>query len=236
MSTSSIPDLDSLFDLGANVFDGMDSAENAILDPQFSKLVAFTSINDGSSQPVTVSPKDLMMDSAPPSTSFTDMSTPSFESSGYFSHDTSPLFADAELGPGHEDWESLFPADGTSPAVPRLDEPKLAQLTASPMLAKASSPIVDSPRSSRPAIRHSSVSGVSAKPRNRDKPLPPILYDASDPVAAKRARNTEAARKSRARKVEAQEGMERTIADLKQALEDSERRVAYWKSIAEAKR
>jgi hypothetical protein len=222
----------------------MDSPESSILDQHFnSKLVNFTSINDGTTQlPVTVSPKDLMMDSAPapPSTSFTEMSTPSFGSSGYFSHDTSPLFADAELGPGQEDWESLFPADGNSPA-PRLD---LAPATpAAPLLAPSASPMIandssagESPRSGRNAVRHSSVCGVNAKPRNRDKPLPPITYDTSDPVAVKRARNTEAARKSRARKVELQELQERRIAELEQSLAESRQREAYWKSIAEAKR
>ncbi|KMU87038.1 CPCA [Coccidioides immitis H538.4] len=149
----------------------------------------------------TVSPKDLMMDSsAPPSTSFTDMSTPSFESPGYFSHDTSPLIAtDSDLGPGHEEWESLFPVE--SAMLPKFDEkvplcsPKAPSALITPMTRTASSPGA-SPRNSRSSTRPSSISGV--KPRNRDKPLPPIVYDTSDPVAAKRARNTEAARKSRA--------------------------------------
>ena len=99
------------------------------------------------------------------------------------------------------------------------------------MVASASSPGA-SPRSGRSG-RHSSVSGVKA--RNRDKPLPPIVYDASDPVAVKRARNTEAARKSRARKLELQESMERRIAELEKQLEEARQSEQYWKSIAQAK-
>ncbi|EEP80982.1 cross-pathway control protein A [Uncinocarpus reesii 1704] len=89
-----------------------------------------------------------------------------------------------------------------------------------------------SPRNGRSTTRPSSISGV--KPRNRDKPLPPIVYDSADPVAAKRARNTEAARKSRARKVEVQEQMERRIAELEKELQKSRQSEAYWRSIAEA--
>jgi general control protein GCN4 len=49
--------------------------------------------------------------------------------------------------------------------------------------------------------RHGS-SGVSKTPRRRALPLKEIAYDPTDKVAAKRARNTMAARESRARKVE----------------------------------
>jgi hypothetical protein len=61
--------------------------------------------------------------------------------------------------------------------------------------------------------------------RKRDKPLPPIVVDESDAVALKRARNTAAARKSRAKKVNEREDMEGRIAEL-------EAEVERWKSIA----
>jgi hypothetical protein len=81
--------------------------------------------------------------------------------------------------------------------------------------------------------RHSSVSGVNS--RRRDKPLPPITYDTADPVASKRARNTEAARKSRARKMERHDAMERRISELEKQLEDTQRREEYWKSLAQSR-
>lgn len=194
----------------------------------------------------TVSPKDLVMDaSAPPSTSFTDLSTPSFDSPGYFSQETSPMFpGDNELAPGHEEWESLFPVnDGFSST--NLDDlsaavsapPKTVPPPPSPMVRAASSPGQSTGTSrngsSTSTTKHSSISGVGS--HRRTKPLPPIKYDPDDPVAVKRARNTEAARKSRARKLERQEEMERRIVELEKLLEESQRREQYWKAVAQSR-
>jgi hypothetical protein len=73
------------------------------------------------------------------------------------------------------------------------------------------------------------VAGVNARQR---KPLPPIKFDSADPAAMKRARNTEAARKSRARKLERQGEMERRIEELERMLEESKQREEYWRSMA----
>ncbi|GIJ81826.1 hypothetical protein Asppvi_000329 [Aspergillus pseudoviridinutans] len=192
----------------------------------------------------TISPKDLFMDaSAPPSTSFTDLSTPSFESPGYFSQDTSPMFpTDLELGPGSEEWGPLFPAqDDFSTAFDSaaLDvalalsqpEPKPAEVSVppSPAVRNSASP-APSPAPSKSGVKHSTVAGVNARQR---KPLPPIKVDSSDPVALKRARNTEAARKSRARKLERQDEMERRIRELEKSLEEAQQREQYWKALAQ---
>lgn len=207
----------------------------------------FTSINDPPKMgnPVTVSPKDLMLDAAfPPSTSFTDISTPSFDSPGYFSQNTSPLFfADSDLAPGHEHWDSLFPSDthgsitlekSTNYAQNLSHSISASHSSSSPALKSSDSSAEESPRpNGRSSVRHSSVSGV--KPRHREKPLPPIEYDPKDTTAAKRARNTEAARKSRARKLELQMHMEAKIAELEASLAESRKREAYWKSVAEAR-
>ena len=237
-------ELGELFDFtSGHLGEGLDvTTEGSLLDANFLKHSAFTPVNDPAHAVPggTVSPSDLMMDtSCPPSTSFTELSTPSFESPGYFSHNTSPLFStDSELAPGNEEWESLFPAESLPSVKPDDQKPQPAvrptppSALPSPMTKTASSP-GQSPRTGRTSTRHSSVSGV--KPRNRDKPLPPIVYDQGDPVAAKRARNTEAARKSRARKVEMQEQMERRVADLEKALAESRQREEYWKSIAQSK-
>lgn len=57
--------------------------------------------------------------------------------------------------------------------------------------------------------------GVTAYNRKqRTAPLTPIVVDNSDPVAAKRARNTEAARRSRARKMERMYQLEEKVDDL----------------------
>lgn len=180
----------------------------------------------------TISPKDLLMDaSAPPSTSVTDLSSPSLDSPAMFSNDTSPMIpSDHELPPGYENWDSLFPSvsDDVSAVLAAL--PKTAA-SASPMIRSASSPGMSPDPSGRNVNKHSSVAGVNA--RRREKPLPPITYDTSDPVAVKRARNTEAARKSRARKLERNDAMERRISDLEKQLEEARRNEEYWKSVAE---
>ncbi|KAL5045273.1 hypothetical protein BDW71DRAFT_89753 [Aspergillus fruticulosus] len=191
----------------------------------------------------TVSPSDLFMDaSAPPSASFTDLSTPSFDSPGYFSQDTSPMFGtDLDLAPGHEEWAPLFPAnDGMSipfdPAPLEIPAPvsevEVDPPVSSPAVKPVSSPVRSPPGSRSSTTKHSTVAGVGAR---RSKPLPPIKYDESDPVAAKRARNTEAARKSRARKLERQGDMERRIAELTKELEETRQMVEFWKSQARAR-
>ncbi|PGH32680.1 hypothetical protein GX50_04527 [[Emmonsia] crescens] len=240
MSTSNIPqDFAELIDFPANL-----TAEDFVPSPG---AMDFTSINDPPKMgnPVTVSPKDLMLDAAfPPSTSFTDISTPSFDSPGYFSQNTSPLFfADSDLAPGHEHWDSLFPSDthgsitlekSTNYAQNLSHSISASHSSSSPALKSSDSSAEESPRpNGRSSVRHSSVSGV--KPRHREKPLPPIEYDPKDTTAAKRARNTEAARKSRARKLELQMHMEAKIAELEASLAESRKREAYWKSVAEAR-
>jgi hypothetical protein len=244
MLTPSPPaDLPDLFrDPHTNQYlDDFDSpAELNMLSPHHLANHSFTAAGSPAGQPLeTVSPKDLMMDaSAPPSASFTDLSTPSFESPGLFSNDTSPMFpVDQELGPGHEEWDSLFPVtdafsvpvDDVTAAISALSK---AKPVASPMTRDVSSPGESpNPGSGRSSTKHSSVSGVGS--RRREKPLPPITYDSGDPIALKRARNTEAARKSRARKMARQDAMERRIAELEKNLEEALRREQYWKFLYE---
>ncbi|KAK2814649.1 hypothetical protein FQN49_008127, partial [Arthroderma sp. PD_2] len=191
--------------------------------------------------PRTVSPQELMLDaSCPPSTAFTDLSTPSFESPGTFSHDTSPLFDNIDDLPGQEGWESLFPGDPTQIQDDILPSPAIvaARPTSQPKPQVVASPIIraenvskESPRTRPVSTRHSSVSGVTKRAREKAA-LPPITVDESDPVAVKRARNTEAARKSRARKVELQESLERRIQELESQLEQARQETEHWKGLA----
>ncbi|KAL4953918.1 hypothetical protein BDW69DRAFT_164302 [Aspergillus filifer] len=230
-----------LFDFGADGFGDEFSTDLSMLSPNVVPTGIMASKDAQGELPSgTVSPSDLFMDaSAPPSASFTDLSTPSF-SPGCFSQDTSPMFGtDMDLAPGHEQWDSLFPADdGMSMS---LDQAAFdaaaasfadvkAETPVSPAVKSVSSP-ARSPNTSRGSVKHSTVAGVNAR---RSKPLPPIKFDESDPVAAKRARNTEAARKSRARKLERQGDMERRIADLQKELEEARQLVEFWKSQAQS--
>ncbi|KAK8156852.1 hypothetical protein BC567DRAFT_236067 [Phyllosticta citribraziliensis] len=185
----------------------------------------------------TVSPKDIFNDplsSAPPSTAFTNLTSPSINESPYLdSYDTSPLFQqDADMS-STSTWYSLFPSDDKTACdpVPTDNIPALEEQTCATPLESPQPLVMDTYRrkseskSNSPAMPHSSVSGV-VKSRRRKGPLPPItVQDPSDKIAIKRARNTLAARESRARKYEHVQTLEKRIADI-----ESER--DEWKKIA----
>lgn len=188
----------------------------------------------------TISPQDLMFDhSIPPSGTFTDLSTPPFDSPGTFSQNPSPLFTDVEFM-GSDDWTPLF-HDGAigNPAAPGLfnasdfasamAEPKKQMqpsIEMSPAPKPLSSGVKSSPMSATGTTRHSSVAGIS---RQR-KDLSPIEFDPNDPIATKRARNTEAARKSRAKKLARQASAETRIQALEDQLSERDEMIANLKA------
>lgn len=184
---------------------------------------SFTAINDGVVNPGTISPKDLLNDSVPPSTSFTNLTTPGstlLETPD--DYQTSPLFTDSMTADNN--WFSLFPDDTMADAAP-MERTSSSHIMVHPGGERKRSSTNASPTPFSPVIKHSTIAGVGA--RKRDKPLPPILVDEGDPVALKRARNTAAARKSRAKKVQERDELETQIADLKAEVE-------FWKQRAEA--
>ncbi|KAH6648064.1 hypothetical protein BKA67DRAFT_404647 [Truncatella angustata] len=189
------------------------------------------SVSSSTTNMGTVSPHDLLMQepfSAPNSAAFTNLTSPSiFNESPEFhdSFDVSPNFGSNDFESGANDpWFPLFPQENT------IKEP-VASLDNSPSLMPEDLDVVETSQPRRKSAnsptghgRHSSVSGVNA--RRRDKPLPPIVVDdPNDTTAMKRARNTLAARKSRERKAQKLEDLEATIAKL-----EAER--DHWKRIA----
>lgn len=201
---------------------------------------------------ISVSPNDLLLTdntfSAPNSAALTQLTTPSagYTTSPEFGFDCSPLFNNDDLD-SQQFW-SLFPeANSTTAAAPAASsESAQQQLAASieqspAMESEDLEPAVrpsqtrkSSAASSPSDRRHSSVSGVSA--RRRGRPLPPItIDDPSDMVGMKRAKNTLAARKSRARKAERMDELERQVRELEAEKEKLEAQVAHWKSIASAR-
>ncbi|KAI9857241.1 MAG: hypothetical protein M1824_004917 [Vezdaea acicularis] len=168
----------------------------------------------------TVSPQDIFRDpvqSAPPSSAFTNLTSPSFDSPDMNdSYEVSPYFyPDSEVQ--SKDWYPLFESeqgtsdDSPSNPVKELFDPSISTRKASES-RRQSSP-GQSPHGRSGHAKHSSISGVSS--RKRDKPLPDIRpEDQADPVSAKRVRNTLAARKSRAKKMERVEFLEGKIAEL----------------------
>lgn len=189
------------------------------------------SANSSSSNlPGTVSPNDLFVTdnlmSAPNSSALTALTSPSINESPEFdSYDVSPHFQSGDFGvaPSSE-WFSLFPDNASA-------EQKQPEFSPEQRTSDVDSPQLGVPTrrksgntSPTTSARHSSVSGVSS--RKRDKPLPPIVIDnPNDTVAMKRARNTLAARKSRERKAQRFEDLEDKIAKL-----EAER--DHWKRIA----
>ncbi|KAI9887424.1 MAG: hypothetical protein M1823_000761 [Watsoniomyces obsoletus] len=191
------------------------------------------------STPATISPSELMRDpvaSVPPSAAFTNLTSPSNFGSPEFaeSFETSPMFA-GEGGATdlmNDNWFPLFAGETAigldeSPLEGSTDdlvEPVTGGLP-DVLAPRRRSSQFDSPRPRQASLgKPSSVSGVSA--RKRDRPLPPIrVENPNDSVALKRARNTMAARKSRQRKLERVEELERTIEDLRDE-------VTHWKTLA----
>lgn len=236
MSTSGIPDMDFFADLESPFGDASTDGQ-LFNDMDYSST--FTAVNDHVSGqvPSTVSPKDLMKEaeSAPPSTAFTNLSTPmsAFENSpSLSSYQTSPMVDDAFLSYDDSTYSgSLFPDANpdTSPASYHTKSfASNTSYTTSPAMTRTKSSPGESPGTGHG--RHSSVSGVS---RRTGKPLGPVACDKADPVSVKRARNTEAARKSRARKLEKVDGLEEQIERLQAELKSSNAQRDYYRSLAE---
>lgn len=202
------------------------------------ELAHFNSIHStpASNSVQTISPSELnrvnhefMTDlSAPPSTAFTNLTTPgsSYVDFGIGSTETSPMFDDLEnVGPEAE-WPSLFPPDLVTEPPTRP-----ANALVAPKMSRNASSGQSSSRQSRQSHqshsgRHSFSAGV--RPSRRERPLPVINVDPNDEKAVKRARNTMAARKSRKRKVARTEELLDTIARL-------EKKVEKYKTIALAR-
>jgi hypothetical protein len=195
-----------------------------------------TSASSSTTNMGTVSPQDLLIQepymSAPNSTALTTLTSPSiYNESPEFndSFDVSPNFGSGDFDTGStEAWFPLFPQENTvsdkqqptdhSPAQ-KSDDLEVVEFSSGSGRRKSGN--------SPPSGRHSSVSGVNS--RRRDKPLPPIIVeDPSDTIAMKRARNTLAARKSRERKALRLDELEDKIAKLEEERD-------HWKKIALAR-
>jgi hypothetical protein len=216
--------IDTSFDFDLGHFDG--SSEFA-----WDSAASFTAINanGAASSTQTVSPKDLFNDglgSAPPSTAFTNLTSPDINESPYgldSAYETSPMFDNADLA-ANPSWYSLFPDAAAHDASAVKMERNVSNLSASGQTSSSSnSPLVSLDVSNRRKSsgqsplgagmqRHSSSSGINR--RRRKGPLPAIEVDPCDKVAVKRARNTLAARESRQRKLDHVSQLESRIADL----------------------
>lgn len=206
------------------------------------QVSAFTAINDHSAaagSTRTVSPKDIFADafgSAPPSTAFTNLTSPDINDSPFNdSFDCSPMFQN-EPTMANSDWFSLFPEEDSKAAEPNygsvaislpLERTISSQSMERSGSSSSGSPIVLDSSSFRrkSSVTNSPATNGISKSRRRKGPLPAIAVDPSDKIALKRARNTLAARESRQRKFDHVAELEKRNADLEAELEK-------WKSIA----
>ncbi|KAH7385659.1 hypothetical protein BKA66DRAFT_416181 [Pyrenochaeta sp. MPI-SDFR-AT-0127] len=232
------------FDSGASL---MPSFQAGVFS--LDQVSAFTAINDpsvatGSTR--TVSPKDIFSDafgSAPPSTSFTDMTTPDVHDSPFLndSFECSPMFGEPLLS-GSNNWFTLFPEseNQTTETTYAPAETNYAHAIVSLPLERTissqsmdrsgsssnGSPIVlDNSSRRKSSITNSPATNGISKSRRRKATLPSITVDPNDKVAMKRARNTLAARESRQRKFDHVSELERRNSELEAEIEK-------WKSIA----
>lgn len=223
-------------DLGAGGDVGADSglfnydfgAESLDFELMQDSFGSFDSLAGAAAAPGTVSPKDLFNnDSVPPSTAFTNLTTPgsTFLDTPLDDYEASPLFDSMNSSTTDNQWFSLFPDAETPAPAPMERTSSSSHILVHPGgegNARKRSSVQTSPSFS-PVVRHSDVAGVAA--RKRDKPLPPIVVNEDDPVALKRARNTAAARKSRAKKVMEKDDLEGQINELRAQVE-------FWKAKA----
>jgi general control protein GCN4 len=217
------PDFDSLLtsfssDMGAEqMFDGVFDTSSSLLGLDSLGGAELSAMPTGSDH--TVSPQELalhdspsLFGSAPPSGAFTNLTSPDM-------YNTSPDF-----GVDHLDnsWPSLFPGSDLpeKPTTMQRNFSHGSQSSDSPSASPAIRGVgIGSPRPS-PGHRHS-TSGVS-KTRRRQGTLKEIVIDPGDKVAAKRARNTLAARDSRARKAQHVEILEGELAEARARIAELE--------------
>ncbi|CDK24508.1 unnamed protein product [Kuraishia capsulata CBS 1993] len=134
--------------------------------------------------------------------------------------DEAPMFASSE--PDADSWESLFGTEHLEPGPVEVDEKpeivtEIKHETVSPLPTPkpVSVSISDySKRSSSPAEGVDSLGCVTYNRKRRSTPLETLETDCGDSVAVKRARNTEAARRSRARKMERMSQLEDKCEEL----------------------
>ncbi|KAL8673228.1 MAG: hypothetical protein Q9168_002340 [Polycauliona sp. 1 TL-2023] len=149
------------------------------------------------------------------------------------SADVSPMFA-IQDSPAMNDNYDIDQTDyglamfGSYDDIPEAPMAKLS-LKQTAAMTRAKSSAAKSPRSPLSKVANSGVR-KSTKPRTKD--LKDICPDPNDAKACKTARNTLAARKSRARKANRVDTMEEDNATYQQQIEELEAQVELWKQRA----
>ncbi|SCU88968.1 LADA_0E12992g1_1 [Lachancea dasiensis] len=177
------------------------------------------------------------------------------------SADSTPLFGLEDVESDPQTWTSLFDDDiSVSVSDPVHVESREAQTSLSiptdeffeaapepvtiidqrsflptPVIEDAKIPVYGKKSASSGAIqkpKHLDQLGLASYNRkNRATPLTPVIPESDDPVTVKRAKNTEAARRSRARKLQRMNQLEDTVEELLKKNTQLEHEVATLRSL-----
>ncbi|KAK6353743.1 hypothetical protein TWF730_008171 [Orbilia blumenaviensis] len=149
-----------------------------------------------------------------------------------------------------DEWPTLFPTEDANPSSStdilvnpaalmiggELSTPPLTAIVPSRQFStdsnKSRTP-PSPPTKSRPtstAQKRSSLTGVSRRKAAAD--LPPVQFDPSNPIDIKRARNTMAARKSRARRVEKMDELAEAVEKLQAEAQRLKEEKEFYKNLA----
>jgi len=193
----------------------------------------FTAVNAASG---TVSPQDLFLDQElppPDSNALTNLTTPSlydFTPDMTDSYDVSPAFGTKDLS--MDNWPPLFSDYDDAFGTAQLDDSEPPSLTSSTTsLANHKLDLARTPSNisniGDDILRHrlSLTAGITKPSRRSLKNLSPIEVNDGDETAVKRARNTMAARKSRQKKRDVEDG-------LRLALEAMTAERDHWRMVA----
>ncbi|KAI5274201.1 hypothetical protein E4T47_02721 [Aureobasidium subglaciale] len=152
---------------------------------------------------------------------------------GNNSTDPSPVLADNMAPSGPEKWYPLFPSN--EPTVFPSNEATLFPTNEPVAPAEVSTLTVPTGADLRERVvasppRVSAAARPAGVRKNKSKPLAPIVVNENDSAAAKRARNTLAARKSRGKKADYVDSLEDEIRELRLLLAASEQENAQLKA------
>ncbi|SCU84218.1 LAFA_0D08834g1_1 [Lachancea sp. 'fantastica'] len=170
------------------------------------------------------------------------------------SADSTPLFGLENVESDPQTWQSLFDDDIAvsiaDPVSNPVSNPEDASVEAFQQPSTAidqnsflPTPVIEEARIPGDAKKKPST-GMVQKPssltqlgfvpytrKNRSTPLTPVIPESDDPVVVKRARNTEAARRSRARKMQRMSQLEDKVEELLKKNSALEQEVASLRSL-----
>ncbi|SCW03457.1 LAFE_0G10858g1_1 [Lachancea fermentati] len=171
----------------------------------------------------------------------------------FSSTDSTPMFEFETLESDPKAWSSLFNDDipvtvaDAAQVVESVEREPVAETAAPATTIDTKSflptPVIEDAKLQSKKKR-ASTSGAVQKPekvdrlgviaynrKSRASPLTPVIPESDDPVALKRARNTEAARRSRARKLQRMNQLEEKVEDLLQRNSELENEVARLRAL-----